>query len=158
MRFIALGLLFFICGLSITFFLFVIASPLSSLKAEETALNQSLSSSKDKIIKQTLLSTRLTDIESITTKRSHYDSVLKTFMDTLPAGTTMGEFTAEKKIVEVAISTSSLDDVESCFTKLKLLVANKDTFSQVFMSSLGMSVDSVGNVTGFNTRLIILLL
>ncbi len=121
-------------------------------------MSQELSGSKDKIIKQTLLSTRLTDIENITTKRSQYDSVLKTFMDTVPAGTTIGEFSAEKKIAEIVISSSSLNDIEISFTKLKALVQSKNTFSQVFMSSLGTSVDTNGTISGFSAKLIVSLL
>lgn len=158
MRFISLGLLFFICGLSIVFFLFVIASPLSSLKAQEKALTQDLSGSKDKIFKQTLLVTRLTDIDTIINKRSQYDDVLKKLMDILPEGVLVDDFAAEKKVVELGISAPRLDDIDATFTKLKAMVKNKNTFSQVFMSSLNTSADQDGNTTSFSTKLIISLL
>ena len=158
MRFISLGLLFFICGLSIVFFLFVIASPLSSLKAQEKALLQDLSGSRDKIFKQTLLVTRLNDIDTITNKRSQFDGVLKTLTDTLPSGVRIDDFAAEKKVVELGLSSQSLDDIETSFSTLKAMVKSKNTFSQVFMSSLSSNEDNDGNTTSFSTKLIILLL
>lgn len=158
MRFISVGLLFFICGLSIVFFLFVIASPLSSLRAQEKALTQDLSGSKDKIFKQTLLVTRLNDIDTITNKRSQFDGVLKKLVDTLPPGVQIDDFAAEKKVVELGLSSQNLDDIEATFTTLKAMVKSKNTFSQVFMSSLSSTEDQDGNTTSFSTKLIISLL
>lgn len=155
LRFIALGLLFFICGLSIVFFLFVIASPLTSLKQEEKALIQTLSGSKEKIVQHTLLITRLTEVEAITKKRSQYDTVLKTVRSVLPGEAEIGEFTAEKKNAQISVSSSSLEDIELTFSKLKSLVQTNNTFSQVFMNSLSTSVDLDGNITGFTARLIL---
>lgn len=158
LRFIALGSLFFICGLSLVFFLFIIVSPLPQLKEEEKMLSQTLSASKDNILKQTLLVTRLTDIDSISTKRSQYDTVLKTVRQMLPSGTKIGEFTAEKKIAEISFSSSSLEDIENVFSELKSHVQNKNTFSQVFMSSLTSNFDIDGNINGFTARVIVSIL
>jgi len=140
------------------FFLFVIASPLTSLRQEEKALIETLSGSKDKVIQQTLLITRLNEVDSITKKRSQYDLVLQTVMDVLPTGAEIGEFTAEKKMAQISVSSTNLEDIEASFTKLKTLVQNKNTLSQVFMNSLSTTVDGDGNITGFTARLILSLL
>jgi len=100
----------------------------------------------------------LNDIDTITNKRSQFDGVLKTLTDTLPSGVRIDDFAAEKKVVELGLSSQSLDDIETSFSTLKAMVKSKNTFSQVFMSSLSSNEDNDGNTTSFSTKLIILLL
>ena len=96
-RWVALGALFLVGGVSIILFLLLIASPLPQLKSTEKSLTGSLAQSHEKLLKQTLLSGRLSDIALITAKRSHYGDDLEMLRNELPSGSEITAFSVEKK-------------------------------------------------------------
>lgn len=136
LRFISLGLLFLACAISIVFFLLAIASPLPKLRQDEAALTQTLSSNHDKILKQTLLSIRLTDIKSIIQKRSQYGEILATLKSNLPPNTSLAFFSVEKNEISITVGAKNLDDMQIYFDRLAKLVGSGKLFRRAYLDIL----------------------
>lgn len=149
MRWIALGFLFLVGALSIILFLLLIASPLPRLKSTEDSLTTSLKQLNDKLVKQTLLTSRLTDISLITAKRSQYGDDLQALRDQLPIGVEIINFSVEKKDASITLSSTSLQDLETYFDKLKALTQNKKIISRAYLMSLEAKENQENIVTHF---------
>jgi len=141
-----------------TFFLLVVASPLTSLKQEELKQNQILTQSEDKIRKQTLLILRMNDISTIVAKRSVFDQILKAFISKLPKGVRIKEFTAEKKQVTLTVQSSNSKDIEVYMDLLGQMVSAKTYLSRVFLDSIAIEVGNDKQASDFRARFIITLL
>lgn len=148
-RWIALGALFLVGAVSIVLFLLLIASPLPGLKSTEQSLIQSLTQSHEKLLKQTLLSRRLSDISLITAKRSHYGDDLKELRNQLPKGAEIIAFSVEKKDASITVKSESLQDLETYFDKLKKLTQDKKILSRAYLTSLEAKVNDKNIVTHF---------
>lgn len=157
-RYIALGILFLVTIVSVGFFMLVVASPLPSLKKQETQLTQGLTQSKEEIRQQTLISLRMNDIATITKKRSQYDQVLNTLSSKLPDGTSLVDFSAEKKQVTLIANSADVTDLETYMKTLSSLVASKTMFSRVFLDSLSVDPGSDTQPQSFKAQIVVTLL
>ncbi len=154
----ALGFLFLVTLVSMTFFLLVVASPLTSLKQEELQQNQLLTQSEEKIRKQTLLTMRMNDISTIVAKRSQFDQILYELIQKLPDGVIIKEFTAEKKQLALSVQSSNSKDIETYMGSLGTMVTAKKYFSRVFLDSMNVEVGNDRQASDFRARFVISLL
>ncbi|HVZ58761.1 MAG TPA: hypothetical protein VG935_03365 [Patescibacteria group bacterium] len=157
-RWIAFSVFFLVAGVSMMFFLLLLASPLPELQKTESDLTAQLSQSHDKILKQTLLSIRLTDIAQITAKRSAYGDDLASLRADLPASTTITDFAVEKNQVTMSLRASNLEDLQTYFDNLNTLAKKKKVLSQAFLNSLEADVDKDGQVVDFSASISLTLL
>jgi Tfp pilus assembly protein PilN len=157
LRFGALGFLFLVTLVSMTFFLLVVASPLTSLKQQELQQNQLLTQSEEKIRKQTLLALRMNDISTIVAKRSQFDQILNELIQKLPNGVIIKEFTAEKKQISLSVQSSNSKDIETYMGSLGTMVATKKYFSRVFLDSMNVEVGNDRQASDFRARFVITL-
>lgn len=153
LRLIAVGLLFIICSISLIFFLLIIASPLPSLRKEEQRLAETLSSTHEKILKQTLLSMRLTDIHSIITKRSIYGDALTLIRQDLSPSMVIMSFSVQKKEISLTVTAENLSDLETYFEKLKNYVTAKKMFKRVYLNVLEAVKDEDQRISQFQAKL-----
>lgn len=158
LRLAALAFLFLSVITSVSFFLLVVSSPLSSLKQDELQQNQLLSQSESKVRKQTLLALRMGDITTIVNKRSQFNGILSILIKNLPPGVIIKDFTAEKKQVTLGILATSSQDIDTYTKSLEEMVKNRKYFSRVFLDSMYIEVTNDRQATGFRARYVIQLL
>jgi len=158
LRYGALGFLFLVVIVSMTFFLLVVASPLTSLKQQELQQNQILTQSQEKIRKQTLLTMRMNEISTIVAKRSQFGQILQELIQNLPNGVVIKEFTAEKKQISLSVQSSNSKDIETYMGSLGKMVSTKNYFSRVFLDSMNVEVGTDKQASDFRARFVISLL
>lgn len=140
------------------FFLLVVSSPLPKLKQQETQITQQLVASQDQIRQNTLMSLRINDIDTIIKKRSQYDQVLSIITKKLPKNSTLIDFSAEKKIVNITVQAGNVSDLEAFMSALSTLVANKTTFSRVYLNSLSLDVGQNSSAEEFKAQIVLVLM
>lgn len=158
LRFFAVGLLCLVSLFSIVLFLLVVSSPLPSLIKQKDTLVASLSQSHDVILQQTLLSTRLSEIEKIIKNRSDFSGLISLFEKGLPENAVINQISVEKKIVNFTFSADNLDDITTYLDGLKANVKQKKSFTNVYVVSLTALQNDASQVSGFVAELIIVLL
>jgi len=157
MRYVSLGLLSLVSVLSVVLFLLEIFSPLPKLQKDEQTLSQTLSASHEKILRQTLLSLRLTDIAGIVSKRSTYGVLVETLTKALPKGMTINSFSVEKTDFEMTVSADNLDDLQEYFDSLGTLTRQQKMFQRVYLNSLDAVRNTDGGFNSFQAKLAITL-
>lgn len=158
LRLIALGFLFLVTAFSIILFLLIVASPLPGLRNDEKAITATLTASHELILKQTLLSMRLSDIQNILGNRSRYGEVLGVLRKDLSNGTEINSFSVEKSSVNLTVTSQSLTDLETFFQKLKAHVEGQKNFSSAYLNSLEAVRGSDQRISSFQAKITLTLL
>ena len=139
LRFGALMLLSLVVLFSVGLFLLVIASPLPGLKEEENALVASLSSQHEKVVQQTIVTTRLQETRSIINKRAKMREIIALFRNELPEGVTIQVFTIDENVINLQASSSSLTQIETYLASLQSLVTDTKSLQMVQVNSLSLA-------------------
>ena len=137
-RVIMMGLLFIVSVSSVILFILVALSPLPALKQQEASLQQTLTRSKEDIIKYELLKERLTTISGILKKRGSVSPVLALIQSKLPADSQITALKADAKNVTVTVESPSLQSLDGMINNFVDFVQHKQMFSNVTMTDLTM--------------------
>ncbi|MBP6882524.1 MAG: hypothetical protein KBC15_03145 [Candidatus Levybacteria bacterium] len=158
LRLIAVGLLGFVSFLSVILFLLVVSSPLPAIKKQQEAIVASLSNSHDVILKQSLLNTRLSDIQEIIKNRSNFEGLITVFEKGLPKSAVITQLTVERNTVNVTFTANDLDEITKYLDGLKAKARQKQTFKEVYLVSLNALQDENFGVKAFVAELTVTLL
>jgi Tfp pilus assembly protein PilN len=135
-RYFAVGLLFLVSVSSVILFMLVSLSPLPELQRQEASLRSTLSQSGEDMAKLALLDERATAINALLKERSSYEEVLSLLQDKLPNNAQIVSIRLDQQTLVLTIESRSLTALDSFLNGLIGYVQEKNTFSQVTMTSL----------------------
>lgn len=143
MRIIVVGLLFIVSVSSVILFILVTISPLPTLQKQEQSLEQSVTLSKDYIVKLALVKERTKAIAQFLANRQDFDQTLEILESKLTGDATIIAIQATNTGMTVTAESSSLQDVDNFLNGLIALVQQKKDFSQVTL--INLTNDQVNN-------------
>jgi hypothetical protein len=136
LRAIAMGMLFLVSASSIILFILVTLSPLPELKKQETSLRATLATSHTDMAKLSLVNERAASIQTLLASRKSFDQTLELIQSKLPSGVDISAIQIDANIVSVTVESKSLKQLDDFINGLVGLVAEKNGFSRVTMTSL----------------------
>lgn len=139
LRYIAVGLLFAVAGISIVVFLLVLASPLPQLKEQESTLLNNLSLVHPKILQQVLIVSRLQDINVLLVKRARVDEQITLLTKDIPPELLVSSMHTDKELVSLTLNSPTLAAIDSYSNTLTALVEAKKVVKTVTLSSLTLT-------------------
>jgi hypothetical protein len=113
LRFLAIGLLFFVAVCSMILFILISLSPLSALKQQEQTSLSTLAGYHTDIARLMILRERTDSIAGIISKRTDYTKVIDVIRNKLPSDSSITALQVGDKHVSVTISSPSLASVDS---------------------------------------------
>lgn len=142
MRIVTVGLLFIVSVSSVILFILVALSPLPALQRQEQSLQQTLSQSKNDIVKLALVDDQTSAVSTLLTKRNTLDVQLGLILDKLPSDMKVTEIRTDNKNIQVTVASSSLQSFETFFTGIVGYVQEKKSFSKVTLVELTTDTSS----------------
>lgn len=136
LRFGALGLLSLVVLLSMALFFLVLASPLESLKEEESELLTSLSVHQEQVARHTLLTSRLRDIQVITNKRMNIQGTIQLFRAVAPEDVTIQTVEIEENIVRIQATSLSLESLQTYVSSLSSYITEAKVIDLLKVNSI----------------------
>ena len=136
MRIITIGLLFTVSVSAIILFILVALSPLPALQNQEQSLRQTLSQSKNDIVKLTLVNERTSAIDTVLNKRKQLDQVLALIQSTLTGNATVTAIQGDEKSMTLTVESSSLQTLDAFLNGLIGFVQEKKALSRVILVDL----------------------
>lgn len=131
LRTVAIGLLFSISAVSITFFILILLSPLPALKKQEEGALATLSQSHPDVAKLLFIDDRLKSSKAIITKRINFDESLDKVLKKMPGGIAITALTMNKETVSITVTSSSLANLDTFLNNLVTSVDKKEDFSKI---------------------------
>jgi len=104
---------------SIVLLLMVFFHPLPKKQEEKNLLIQQISNSSEKYINLLSLNDRIKNIDSVITKRPQYERLMELLKNQLPEGGTVETLKMTGNEVSIAISSDSLENMETFISNLK---------------------------------------
>jgi Tfp pilus assembly protein PilN len=135
-RLIMFGLLFIVSVSSVILFILVALSPLPALKEQEASLTQTLTRSKEDIIKFDLLKERVSSVNTTLNKRHSMAATLTIVQSKLPKDSEITALKSDMKNVTITIESPSLQSLDGMLSGFIELVQDKKTFSNVTLTDL----------------------
>jgi hypothetical protein len=138
MRFLTIALLFIVSVSSVILFILVALSPLPALQKQAQSLQQSLATSKDSIVKLTLVNSQTDSISQLLTKRKSFELPLRLIQDKFSGDMKIEQLQMDDSIVLITVESSSLHSVDTFINGLANYVQEKNTFSKVILVDLAI--------------------
>ncbi len=136
MRVITIGLLFIISVSSVILFILVTLSPLPALQRQEQYLRQTLSASKNDIVKLAIVNGQTTSIEKLLTERKSLDQPLSLVQNKLSSDIVESQIQADNTNIVVTVESSSLQSLDTFLNGLVGYVQEKKAFSKATLVDL----------------------
>jgi len=135
-RVIMLGLLFIVSVTSVILFILVALSPLPALKEQEASLTQTLTRSKDDVVKFDLLKERMSTINTTLSQRQSLTTILLLIKPKLPSDSQITSLKSDTKNVTITVESPSLQSLDTMLNSFIGLVQDRKTFSNVTLTDL----------------------
>lgn len=136
MRVLTVGLLFIISVSSVILFILVALSPLPALQRQEQTLQQTLTSSKDTIVKLAIVNTQTDAASSLLAKRKPFDKPIELVLAKLSKDISVTQLQMDSDSFTITVDTPSLQSLDTYFNGLTDYVKSKNTFSKLTMVDL----------------------
>lgn len=136
MRTLVIGLLFIVSVSSVILFILIALSPLPTLQNQEQSLQQSLTLSKNDIVKLDLIKERTTSISQFLDKRKKLDQTIQVIESKFTGDATVTAIESTNIGTTVTVESSSLQDLDNFLNGLIVLVQQKKSFSKVTLVDL----------------------
>lgn len=136
LRFVAVGLLFFVSALAIILFMLIALSPIPQLKINQKNASLNLGLLNKDIAKLSLVKDRAKAVNLLLKKRSDYNSALDSLDAVIPAGVSIESVSTKSDTISVTVSSKSLKLLDNFTKNLELSQESVNKFSKIKIISI----------------------
>lgn len=138
-RIIAFTALGIVAILSVIVFFLNSQFSLTSVKSQEDAVLQNLSSFSKKQAKLFIVNNRITNIAAILNRRVDYYKILNLILDRVPAEVSINRIEIDKKKISLTVSSNSLSPINILINNFVDMVRKKETITSLVLNSLTLN-------------------
>lgn len=138
-RIIAFTSLGIVAILSVIVFFLNSQFSLASVKSQEDAVLQNLSSFSKKQAKLFIVNNRITNIATILNRRADYYKILSLILDRVPTDVSINRIEIDKKKISLTVSSNSLSPINILINNFVDMVRKKETITSLVLNSLTLN-------------------
>lgn len=138
-RIIAFTTLGIVAVLSVIVFFLNSQFSLASVKSQEDAVLQNLSSFSKKQAKLFIVNNRITNIATILNRRADYYKILSLILNRVPAEVSINRIEIDKKKISLTVSSNSLSPINILINNFVDMVRKKETITSLVLNSLTLN-------------------
>ena len=154
MRLVTVGLLFIVSVSSVILFILVTLSPLPALQQKEKTLEQTLSQSKNDIVKLALVNNQTDAVNGLLKKRGTLDVPLGQVLTKMPGDMQVTEIRTDSKNMLLTVASPSLQSFNTFLNALVGFAQDKKFFNKVTLTE--MTIDTSNNTYNATVQLSLL--